>query len=90
MNNRKIKLALTVGLVNADNDSNPLNFIKELMLTFKEVGAYIGSRILNNTMLNPSHVKQTYSIQFENCTLNVDLVSNPLTQSEYVQGFQIN
>ena len=89
MNNRKIKLALTVGLVNSESESNVLNYIKELMLTFKEVGAYIGSKILEHIRLNPSHVKQTYSIQFENCTLNVDLVSNPVTQSEYVQGFQI-
>lgn len=89
MNNRKIKLALTVGLVNSESESNVLNFIKELMLGFKEVGAYIGSKILANIRLNPSHIKHTYSIQFENCTLNVDLVSNPLTQSEYVQGFQI-
>ncbi len=89
MNNRKIKLALTVGLVNSESESNVLTFIKDLMLSFKEVGAYIGSQILGHIRLNPSHVKQTYSIQFENCTLNVDLVSNPVTQSEYVQGFQI-
>ena len=89
MNNRKIKLALTVELVNADNQSNIINFIKELMLGFQEVGAYIGSKILEIIRLNPSHVKQTYSIQFENCTLDVDLVSNPLNHTQYVQSFQI-
>ena len=90
MNNRKIKLALTVGLVNTDaQQGNAISFIKDLMLSFKEVGAYIGSKILDNLRLNPSHVKETYEIQFENCTLDVELVSNPLTKAQYVQGFQI-
>ena len=90
MNNRKIKLALTVGLVNTDVQANVISFIKDLMLGFKEVGAFISSKILGNSRLNPSHVKETYLIQFENCTLNVELVSNPVTQNQYVQGFRIN
>ena len=42
MNNRKIKLALTVGLMNSNSDPNVVGSIKHTMLGFKEVGSYLG------------------------------------------------
>ncbi len=88
MNIRQIKLALTVELMNAQND-NALSLVKELMLTFKEVGRFIGSKLVKNAPLNPSHVQQTYALQFENCQLDLELVSNRQTNSQYVQRFQL-
>jgi len=88
MNIRKIKLALTVGLMNS-NQKNVLNAVKDLMLSFKEVGAFLGLAVVGNERLNPALIKETYAIRFENCTLDVDLVSNPMTQSQAVQGFQL-
>lgn len=89
MDIRKMKLDLTVALMNAGKRSNLLNLIKDIMLTFKEVGAYIGLRELNKFKLNPAHEKQTYVIQFENCTLDVELVANSMSRNQYVHGFQI-
>ncbi|MCB0565634.1 MAG: hypothetical protein KDD01_14785 [Phaeodactylibacter sp.] len=89
MNIRKIKLALTVGLMNS-NQSNTLNAIKDLMLSFQEVGAFLGLTVTGNKRLNPALIKETYAIQFENCTVDVDLVSNPMTHSQAVQGFQLH
>ncbi|MCB0568748.1 MAG: hypothetical protein KDC66_03245 [Phaeodactylibacter sp.] len=88
MNNRKIKLALTVALLNA-GQNNILEAVKGLMLGFKEVGAFLGQALVNNEKLNPAIVKETYAIQFENCTLEVGLVSNPFTRSQSVQGFEL-
>lgn len=88
MNIRQIKLALTVGLLNSDQN-NLLNAIKDLMLGFKEVGAYLGLGVIGKDRLNKAIVKETYAIRFENCTLDVDLVSNTLTRSQSVQGFQL-
>lgn len=91
MNNRKIKLALTVGLMNAGtNGNNVLNFVKEMMLGFKEVGSFLGLVLKAKNNLNASHVRQTYAIQFEHCTVDIDLVSNPMTQYQYIQGFQLH
>ena len=90
MNNRRIKLALTVGLMNAQKSNNQLGFIRDLMMDFVEVGSYRGSRMLNNAKVNPSNTKQTYAVQFDNCTVNVDLISNSQTQNQYIQSFQIN
>lgn len=89
MNTKRIKLELTVKLLNSGMRQNLLSFIQELMLGFKEAGNFLGLSLKDNAMLNPSHLKQTYAIQFEHCTLDVDLVSNAATQNQYVQGFQL-
>lgn len=88
MNIRQIKLALTVALMNAQNE-NALNLVQELMLSFKEVGRFIGSKVVKNLPLNTSHTQQTYALQFENCRLDLELVSNRQTNSQYVQRFQL-
>ena len=89
MNNREIKLALTVGLMNTDAGNNIICFMKDLMLGFNGVGSFIGLRKVKRSKLNTSHVKQTYAIQFENCILDVDLVSNHRTKNQFVQSFQL-
>lgn len=61
MNIRQIKLALTVGLLNSQSDNNALNLVKELMLSFQEVGNFLGLRIEKEAALNRSHVQQTYA-----------------------------
>jgi hypothetical protein len=88
MNIRQIKLALTVELMNAQSD-NALNLVKELMLSFKEVGRFLGSKLVKNAPLNTSHTQETYALQFENCRLDLELVSNRNTKSQYVQRFQL-
>ncbi len=89
MNIRKIKLALSVGLMNA-NSGNILAVIKDQMCVFKdEVGNFLGLTEVNNNRLNRNHIKHTYKLQFEHCTLDVDLVSNPSTKTQVVQGFQL-
>lgn len=89
MNIRQIKLALTVGLINSNAQHNAIQVVKELMAGFKEVGAFLGLTVVTRSPLNQNHVKKTYALQFENCRLDLDLVSNPLTKNQYVQGFQI-
>jgi hypothetical protein len=87
---KKVNLALTVGLLNSNGQQNALQAVKELMSGFKdEVGAFLGLSRINNARLNQNHVKETYAIQFENCTLDVDLVFNPFTQTQVVQGFHL-
>lgn len=89
MNSRKIKIALTVGLLNNESN-NALQTVKEMMLGFKEeVGNFLGLSMTNKSRLNHDHILQTYAIQYEHCRLDVNLVSNPRTHTEVVQGFQL-
>lgn len=86
MDTRKIKLALTVGLINTDGS---LNSLQELMSDITEVGSFLGKTLVNKAALNPSLMRKTYAMKYENCTLAVDLVSNAVTNSQQVHGFQL-
>ncbi len=89
MNIRKIKLALTVGLLNSDQPNNAIGLAQELMSGFQEVGNFLGLARVQDDQLNAANVQETYAIQYENCTLNLDLVRNSQTERQYVQGFKI-
>lgn len=89
MNNQKIKLALTVDLINSSPTRNIPGFIKEVMSRFKEVGSFLGLRQVAKSVINRTHIKDIYAFQFENCRLDVEMISNPITRSQYVQGFQL-
>ena len=90
MNTRKVKLALTVGLINKCAQCSPIQAVKDVMYTTKEVGSFIKSSIVSKKALDPQHEASVYALEFENCTLNLDLVVNRQTRNQYVNGFQIN
>ena len=91
MNSRKIKLALTVGLLNnSPQQQNALQSIKDMMSTFKDdVGGFLGQVRLKNARLNRNHIQETYAMKFEKCTLNVDLILNSTTRTQVVHGFRL-
>lgn len=89
-NLRKIKLALTVGLINKSSGQNLLNSIKELMKSFTdEVGSFIELTTTKHIPLNAALTNQSYAIRYENAVLNVDVVTNRNTNSQYIQGFNL-
>lgn len=90
MNIRKIKIALTVGLMNIDPQGNAVQLVRDMVSDFKEAGAFLGLRRIKAADINPSHISETYALQFEHCTVALDLVSNPNTHNQFVQGFRLN
>ena len=88
MNNRKLKLALTVALMNAGN-SNLIQAIKDLVAGFKEAGAFIGQQLIGKNPLNRNTENRRYTIRFENCTVDVELIANRHNRNQYIRGFQI-
>jgi hypothetical protein len=89
MNIRKIKMALTIGLLNQET-SNLLSEVQMLLNNLsEELGAYLGAKVVRMAKLNPTHVQQTYAFQYENCTVNVDLISNPATNLQVVRHFAV-
>ncbi|MEM0992733.1 MAG: hypothetical protein AAF847_12500 [Bacteroidota bacterium] len=91
MNIKKIKLDLTVKLLNKRSNSNLLFSVKEAMHTFKdEVGSFLGFTVLRDMGIGSDMVSRTYAIKYENCTLNVDMVLNEKTRSEYLNSFRLS
>ncbi len=89
MNTRKIKLALTAGLINKNKGNNALASVKDLMAQFADdAGRFIELTSLSNRTMG-STVKERYALQYEKCILNVDLVSYPKANHQMVQAFQV-
>lgn len=87
MNFKKIKLALSVDLLNKKSDRNLPKTIKKLMDAFKdEVGSFLHQQII---AVNKSGdlVKESYALQFENCTLDLNVVVNQTTLNQYIYSF---
>lgn len=89
MNVRKIKLALTVGLMNMPS-GNALQQVKEQMKGFRnEVGAFLGLQEVNRACLNSDHEEHRYALRFERCTIDLDLISNPSTKTQVISRFDL-
>ncbi|MCP3928947.1 MAG: hypothetical protein GY705_07590 [Bacteroidetes bacterium] len=91
MNARKVKLALTVGLINQHETPNALNSIKNLMSGIKEeVGTFLGLYEKRKAPLERQLIRSSYALQYENCTLDIDLIMNRNTNNQYIQGFYLS
>lgn len=89
MNNRKIKLALTVGLINDPAQDDKLGSVKEIMSGFDEVGRFVGVSKNQSSTFDQYQQMESFTMQFENCSVDLNMISNSVTHSSYVQGFQI-
>ncbi len=90
MNLKEIKLGLAVDLVNQPPQKEILSRVYRSVDQFR---AYLGK--FTDVQLNAkerfgSHLKSSYTLQYENATINLDLLTNPLTHSQTVYGFNIN
>jgi len=46
--------------------------------------------MISQRQLDPNNQASVYALEFENCTLNLDLVVNRHTHNQYVNSFRIN
>lgn len=90
MNTRKIKLALTAGLINKNTSTNALASVKDLMNNFAaEVGVFLGLTATGNAKIGGNSIRESYALNYENCTLNIELVSNPNANMQTIQRFNL-
>ncbi len=90
MNIRNIKLELTVALMNNLSSGNYLGKVKDLMRGFSnQVGAFRGEEVVNDTDLDNDHSLKTMALEYDNCIVNIDLVTNNTTRMVYVNRFDL-
>ena len=75
--------------MNIDQNES-LRGVKELMTGMNETGSFLGQALVNKESINANITKQTYNLRFENCTVALELLSNPMTNSQTVQRFQVH
>jgi hypothetical protein len=72
------------------DSANAIQSMKDLMQNFgEEVGTFLGLTELSQQPLNANHIQSRYMMQFERCTLNVDLIANRRTQTQVIKSFNV-
>lgn len=90
MDIRQMKLALTVDLMNLPVSQNPLSIAKKAMDQFRgEAGRFKGLFLNSKFPIAKGFERQNIALQFENCTLDLDIVSGPQESAKYIQGFNL-
>jgi hypothetical protein len=85
-----MKLSLTVDLMNLSSTQSPLPTIKSAMEQFKaETGGFKRLFRKNREVLANGLESQTYAMQYENCTLDLDLITDLVSDQQIVQGFTL-
>ena len=91
MNLRKIKLALTVDLLNSPNSESPLNSAKSVMEKYRnEAGDYQSTSITHRAKLSDYLEQSTHAIKFDNCTLDLNLIEDNRASKSLLQGFDLH
>jgi hypothetical protein len=89
MNIKKIKLGLSVELMNLEAE-NLLQGIKDAMQRFShEVGGFVGLSLLEHSRLSASYSHREYALQYEHATLRVEVANNPFTKVQSIQNFYL-
>ena len=89
MNIKKIKMWLTSELINNSRNENILAFIRQIMRDVKEAGKFLGLTKTDSAILNPRFEHQQYVLQYENMTLDLNLMYNNRTRQTTLNGFNI-
>jgi len=89
MNLKDVKLGLAVDLVNQPPQREILSTVYKLVGKFRERLGQFNDVQLNDKQRFGSHLRSSYTLQYENATINLDLLTNPLTHSQTVYGFNI-
>lgn len=90
MNIREIKLALTVDLMNLPENENPIDFaLEKLDGLSSQTGHFKGSLESNLSTLNENIELKKLAFEYDNCTLNMDMIKDTVNNEEYLQNFNL-
>lgn len=87
MTKQQIKLDLTLNLISQAHLNKPKEVIKKVLRNIKEAGNFLGEKLIGQKVVGEDWLNQTYALQFEAFTLNVELVESRKTNTEVLRGF---
>ena len=88
MNIRRIKLALTVELMNSSD--NPIGSVKELMRQFKnQVGTLRKTSESGEVVLDDNNNLKSIVLQYDRCVVNLELVTNQYSRNQYLNKMDL-
>ena len=83
-------MALTVDLLNLPKSQSPISFARQAMSNYKdETGGFQGLFETEKSALTDDKELNSFALQFEHCTLSLDLIKDRKTKKEFLKGFNI-
>lgn len=90
MNTQKIKLALTINLLNQTATTlQPIIAIKEVMRSAEGVGSFVSASVSRRRQIDADNEAALLEMNYEHCTVHVDMINNQRTQRQYINGFDV-
>ena len=91
MNKRKLKLDLTIDLINQkDQKSGVLKTVKNILCRVRtETGNLLEEAVERMEEIEAGITRMIYKLRYENCTVNIDLTMNKVTQQQYLNSFDL-
>ncbi len=91
MNKRHLKLDLAIDLINQKNpQTGVLNTVKNMLCQVKtETGKLLEEVVERMEEIEAGIIRTIYQLRYENCTVDVDLTMNSVTQEQYLNSFDL-
>lgn len=89
MNLRKIKMDLTIALMNNADGFNHLGLAREVVSGYEEVGRFNGVTFTGEAELDHEHTQTNYALEFDNCTVDVQMIANRSSNTSFINGFTV-
>ncbi|MEZ4948788.1 MAG: hypothetical protein R2879_18845 [Saprospiraceae bacterium] len=88
MNTKKLNLDLALQLVNKKVEPISLLDFQQFMKNVKEAGEFINTS-LKEKRIGKDWLNSSFSLQYENCTVNVDFIENEISKQPVLKSFRI-
>ena len=87
MDKQKINIGLSIELMNNTKEVS-LGTFKKFMGNVAEAGKYLGQALKREGMMDEQWENQIYTLKYENCSLDIEMLASANNQSRIIKGFK--
>ena len=88
MDKQKLNIGLSIELMNNTTKEVNLGTFKSFMSNVKEAGKYLGEKLKREVKSEGIWKNQTYTLNYENCSLDIEMLASANSGSRIVKGFK--
>ena len=88
MDKKRLNIGLSIELMNNTTKEVDLGTFKKFMSNVKEAGKYLGQAVKREVKTDNVWKNQTFTLNYENCSLDIEMLANTTNNSQIVKGFK--
>ena len=88
MDKQKLNIGLSIELMNNTTKEVNLGTFKKFMGNVKEAGKYLGQALKSGGKMDKVWENQIYTLKYENCSLDIEMLAAIDNNSQIVKGFK--